>query len=93
MPLFDYDAYAAIKSIYVRELTKEEICWESNGESQFADPRFNTKELSHLTEEQVQKRKDFIIAIANLINNQETMNAIVEAAAKKKNGTLHKTEL
>ena len=93
MPLFDYDAYAAIQSMYVRELTKEEIRWESNGEPQFADPRFNTKELSHLTDEQVQKRKDFIVAIANLINNQETMNAIVEAAAKKKNGTLHKNRV
>ena len=51
MPLFDYDAYAAMKRMYVRELTKEEIRWESNGEHQFADSRFNTKELSHLTEE------------------------------------------
>ena len=50
-PFFDYDAYAAIKRMYVRELTKEEIRWESNGEPQFADSRFNTKELSHLTEE------------------------------------------
>ena len=90
MPSFGYDAYSAIESMYVRELRREEILWENNGEPQYADPQFNTKELTRLSAEQIQKRTDFIIAIANLINNQETMDAIVQAATKKKNGTLHK---
>lgn len=93
MPEYGYDAYSAIESMYVRELRREEILWEYNGEPQFADPRFNTKELTRLSDEQIQKRTDFIIAIANLINNQETMDAIVQAAAKKKNGTLHKNRV
>ena len=93
MPSFGYDAYSAIESMYVRELRREEILWENNGEPQYADPQFNTKELTRLSAEQIQKRTDFIIAIANLINNQETMDAIVQAAAKKKNGTLHKNRV
>ena len=43
-----------------------------------------------LTSKQVNKRVAFITAIANLINNQETMEAIAYAAKKKKNGELHK---
>lgn len=93
MPSFGYDAYSAIESMYVRELRREEILWENNGEPQYADPQFNTKELTRLSTEQIQKRTDFIIAIANLINNQETMDAIVQAATKKKNGTLHKNRV
>ena len=93
MPGFGYDAYSAIESMYVRELSREEIYWENNGEPQYADPQFNTKDLTGLSDEQIQKRTDFIIAIANLINNQETMDAIVQAAAKKKNGTLHKNRV
>ena len=93
MPGFGYDAYSAIESMYVRELSREEIRWENNGEPQYADPQFNTKDLTRLSDEQIQKRTDFIIAIANLINNQETMDAIVQAAAKKKNGTLHKNRV
>ena len=93
MPGFGYDAYSAIESMYVRELSREEILWENNGEPQYADPQFNTKDLTWLSDEQIQKRTDFIIAIANLINNQETMDAIVQAAAKKKNGTLHKNRV
>ena len=93
MPDFGYDAYSAIESMYVRELSIEEILWENNGEPQYADPQFNTKDLTWLSDEQIQKRTDFIIAIANLINNQETMDAIVQAAAKKKNGTLHKNRV
>ncbi len=93
MPAYGYDAYAAIDSMYVRELEREEIRWETNGEPQYADPEFNNKELTPLNSEQIQKRADFIIAIANLINNQETMDAIVQAAAKKKNRTLHKNRV
>lgn len=93
MPDYGYDAYAAIESMYVRELKREEILWENNGEPQFADPQFNTKELISLNSEQIIKRTEFITAIADLINNQETMTAIVQAAAKKKNGTLHKNRV
>ena len=89
MPGFGYDAYSAIESMYVRELSREEIRWENNGEPQYADPQFNTKDLTRLSDEQIKKRTDFIIAIANLI----TMDAIVQAAAKKKNGTLHKNRV
>ena len=93
MPAFVYDAYAAIESMEARELKKEEILWETNGEPQYADPRFNEGKLTKLNDEQIHKRMDFIVAIANLINNQETMDAIVQMAAKKKNGTLHKNRV
>ncbi len=93
VPNNGYDAYAAIESMHARELTREEIRWETNGEPQYAAPTFNANELTRLTPEQVQKREAFIIAVANLINNQETMEAIVHAAAKKKNGTLHKNRV
>ena len=66
MPGFGYDAYSAIESMYVRELSREEIYWENNGEPQYADPQFNTKDLTGLSDEQIQKRTDFIIAIANV---------------------------
>lgn len=90
IPSYGYDAYEAIESIYVRELRPDEIRWETDGQPQYADPEFNTKELKELDSEELKKRVDFIVAVANLINNQETMEAIVAAATKKKNGTLYK---
>ncbi len=87
-----YDAYTAIESMYARELTREEILWEHTG-PQYDEPRFDTDNLTYLDKEQLKKREDFIISIANLINNQETMEAIVNAATKKKNGTLHKNRV
>ena len=92
-PIYGYDAYAAIASMYARELSDDEIRWENDGEPQYSNPEFNTKVLSRLTEAQLEKRKGFLMAIANLINNQATMDAIVQAAAKKKNGTLHKNRV
>ena len=70
IPSYGYDAYEAIESIYVRELRPDEIFWETDGQPQYADPEFNTKELKRL--------------------DPETMEAIVAAATKKKNGTLYK---
>lgn len=92
-PEFQYDAYAAIESMYARELKDEEIRWENDGEPQYAAPQFNVRAMTVLSSEQIQRRTDFIVAIANLINNQETMAAVVESAAKKKNGTLHKNRV
>lgn len=88
-----YDAYDGIESMYVRELTDDEIRWETNGEPQYADPCFDQDKLDYLEENELKKRADFIIAIGNLINNQETMDEIVNAATKKKNGTLHKNRV
>ena len=85
-----YDAYSAIESIYTRQLRPDEIFWETDGQPQYADPEFNTKELKRLDPEEFKQRSDFIVAVANLINNQETMEAIVAAATKKKNGTFYK---
>ena len=90
IPSYGYDAYEAIESIYVRELRPDEIRWETDGQPQYADPEFNTKELKRLDPEEFKQRSDFIVAVANLINNQETMEAIVAAATKKKNGTFYK---
>ena len=92
-PDYGYDAYTAIKSMYRRELRREEILHEYDGTPQFASPEFNKEEIVRLTEGQIKNRNAFIIAVANLINNQETMEAIVHAAAKKKNGTLHKNRV
>lgn len=43
-----------------------------------------------LTDEQIKHRLDFIAAVAYLISDQKTMEAIAANAQKKKNGTLHK---
>lgn len=58
------------------------------------DPEI-TREAANtfLSKQQIEKRMAFITAIANLINNQETMEAIVQAAKKKKNGELHKGQV
>lgn len=92
LPRGGYDAYAAIDSIYRRELRPDEIRWETDGEPQYSEPMFNKDAIrdKRLSEEQVKERLAFITAVANLINNQEAMEAIVQAATKKKNGTLHK---
>ena len=92
-PQNPYDAYAAIESLYARELPKEEIFWETGGEPQYGDPRFNKNQLIPLTWGQVDRRNRFVIAVANLINNQQTIDAIVQAAAKNKNGTLKKNKV
>ena len=49
--------------------------------------------IAFLSKQQIEKRMAFITAIANLINNQETIEAIVQAAKKKKNGELHKGQV
>jgi len=93
MPEWGYDAYKAMNSMYCRQFSEDEIRWETDGSPQYDEPRFNRDELSYLNNKQIKTRRDFIIAISNLINNQETMEAIVEAATKKKDGTLHKNRL
>lgn len=93
IPDFCYDAYAAMKSMYRRQLTDDEIMWENNGEPQYDDPQFDIDNLKSLEAEQIKKRADFTAVIANLLDNQETIEAIVHAAAKKKNGTLYKNRV
>lgn len=85
-----YDAYSAIDSVYIRELSWEEIGWETNGEPQYAEPRFNEEKLVLLDQAEWKRRAEFLAAVANLLNDQITMEAIVEAAVKKKNGTLNR---
>ena len=89
VPFTVYDAYSAIESMHARELKPEEIQWEHEG-PQYADPAFDTDKLNKLNKDQIRHRLDFMNAITNLINNQDTMEAIVQAATKKKNGTFHK---
>lgn len=89
----DYDAYAAIESVYIPEIPPEQIRWENNGEPQYLPPQFDTHKLSYLDEDVVKSRFDFLAAVANLLNDQPTMEAIVATAAKKKNGTLHKNRV
>lgn len=88
-----YDAYAAIESVYIPEIPPEQIRWENNGEPEYMPPKFDTHKLSYLDEDVVKSRFDFLAAVANLLNDQPTMEAIVAAAAKKKNGTLHKNRV
>ena len=87
-----FDAYKAIDTLFCRELSVEEVMWETNGEPQYADPQFDTDKLERLGEEEVKRRIDFIRAVANLINNPETLEAIINAAPKKKNGTFYKNK-
>ena len=92
VPECGYDAYSAIETIYVRQLSEKEIHWEHEG-PQYADPAFNRAELEYLDENEVERRIKFIRAVSNLINNQATMEAISTAAVKKKNGTLYKNRV
>lgn len=92
VPENGYNAYDAISSMYSRELEEDEIFWEHEG-TQYEDPQFDLRKLTSLNSEQIQRRTDFILSIVNLINNQETMEAIVQAATKKKNGTLYKNRV
>ena len=87
-----FDAYAAIESMYIRKLRPDEIRWHTGG-VQYADPEFDSEKLNCLAAEEIKKRNLFILAVVNLINNQKTMDAIVAAATKKKNGTLHKNRV
>lgn len=91
-PQLGFDAFAAIDSLYCRRLKKEEIFWETNGDPQYGDPQFDKSILIPLSWGQVDKRNRFIIAIANLINNQETIEGIVQSAPKK-NGMLQKNKV
>ena len=87
---YGYDAYSAIDSVYVRELRREEIRWETNGEPQYAEPQFDWNKLVKLDDDELQRRINFLGAVANLLNDEATMEAIVDAAVKKKNGTFYK---
>lgn len=72
--------------MYMGELYRE------NGDYPDDDPEITFNQAYYdnpLSKKQMQKRFAFLTAIANLINNQETMEAIAQAATKKKNGTLH----
>lgn len=91
-PNYGYDAHEAIETIYERELSEKEIFWEHEG-PQYADPAFNDSMLTDLKKSQIEHRRLFAIAISNLINNQETIDAIADAAQKKKNGTFYKGRL
>ena len=91
-PTMGSDAYSAIKTIYRRQLKEKEIFWEHEG-PQFDDPKFDSGALSRLSEAEFERRMRFIKAIGNLINDQPTMEAIVAAATKKKNGTLYKNRV
>lgn len=93
MPTYGYDQYEAIESMVGTDASPEVIRWEGEKDAEYAVPEFNRKKLNELTNEQIEQRSNFIIAVANLINNQETMEAIVNAAKKKKNGTLHKNRV
>ena len=66
--------------------------YRENGDYPEDDPEITYEDAYYnnpLSEDQEQKRYAFFTAIANLINNQETMEAIAQMATKKKNGTLH----
>lgn len=93
IPDYSYDAYEAMESMYKRQLRDDEIRWENNGKPQYADPEFDTDKIRRLKKPQIKKRADFIAAIANLLDNQETIEAIVKAATKKADGTLHKNRV
>ncbi len=88
-----YDAHAAIEAFYRRQLSPQEIGWENDGSPQYDMPEFNRDALTCLTREQIETRTAFAVMIANLINNQETMEAIAKAAVKKKDGTLNKNRI
>ena len=88
----NYDAHEAIDTLFCRELSPEEVMWETNGEPQYADPEFVTDDIQNLGDDEAKRRLDFIRAVANLINNPETLEAIIMAAPKKKNGTFYKNK-
>ncbi|MBP9989614.1 MAG: hypothetical protein KBT46_08995 [Ruminococcus sp.] len=85
-----YDAYQAIDTLHCRELRPEEIRWETNGEPQYSGPEIDEDKLTTLDADEIERRMGFIRAVANLISDAETLEEIVKAAPKKKNGTLYK---
>lgn len=88
-----FDAYEALCRLR-DELTDTEIDLRYYFDSTYPhEPRFMTKGLEPLNREQFEKRKKFIIAIANLLSDPKTMEAIIEAAPKKANGTFHKNRV
>lgn len=88
-----YDAYSAIESVHIRELKNEEIPYENDGTPQYSNPEFDRTKLVRLEEDEFDRRVNFLCAVANLLNDQATMEAIIDAAVKKKNGTLYKNRV
>lgn len=90
-----YDAHDAINSIYRKRL--EAFDFDTRGifpnplKAQYG-PNFDYDKLTHLSLEESSRRKEYILSVAKFINNKETMEAIINAAAKKKNGTYSKNK-
>lgn len=87
------DAAAELKNMKTREEVVEEIREKDPNHrtdaEYYATAAFRN-ESPRLDDDQLDLRRNFIAAVANLITDQKTMEAIAVAAQKKKNGTLHK---
>lgn len=83
--IYKYDAYSAMTNMIS---TGEAAC-----DYLYAKYIFDKTKLAPLSSDQYDLRNKFIVIIANLINNQETIEEIVKFAPKKKDGTLHRGKL
>ncbi len=87
------DAAAELKDMKTREevvaaIQKSDPNRRTDAEY-YATPEFRNQSPT-LTDEQLQRRRTFIAAVATLISNQKAMEIIAANAQKKKDGTLHK---
>ncbi len=90
-----YDAYSAIDTMLsVEEARQKVIDLDPNMHSDAAflinSPEFDFGKCLKIDEIETRRRMAFIVAVANLLDDQETMEAIIQTAEKKKNGSLYK---
>ena len=90
-----FDAYSAIETMLsVEEVQQKWIDLDPNMHSDAAyfitSPEFDPEKCVELDEVETKRRMDFIMAVANLLDDEQTMEAIIQAAEKKKNGSLYK---
>lgn len=96
MKRFDacFDAYNAIDTMFSKEEVEDAIIEMDPGMHSdafmFAQPEFNWNVCIKLGEDEIEKRMAFLSAVANLIDDQKTIEAIAQAAEKKKNGSFYK---
>ena len=88
-----YDAYAAIPTVFTEKPDPATGYLKSRPEIHYPIERFRVEELEQLSTQQCLDRSNFLLAIANIINNQEHIEAIVRSAPRKKNGMLHRGRL
>lgn len=91
-----WDAAAEFKIMKTPEEIEQEIATsdpKARRDVEYRATGVFRKESPRLDRRHMQHRIEFIAAVANLISEQKTIEAIAAAAPKKKDGTLHKARV